>query len=401
MYMLFDATHASFDKVRSRFFWEGVGQKRKYHMVDWATVCKPKELGGLGILNTRIMNIALMLKWIWKLYQNAEGLWVDLLRAKYLGDNDIFGPGIPKKGSQFWNALQKLKWYFKLGAKHQVRSGRRTYFWLDWWSGRSPLRDRYPNLFGCCSLPFLTVHSARDGEGWRIHFRRQFSMVELVEWDNLTREIEGFAPSEEEDGVSWSLEASGAYSARSLYVRLSQGAAVTHFKEVWSLRVPPRIKIFLWQLIRGRLPSAEQIAKRHGPSNGDCGLCGEVEDCSHIFFGCSLARFMWAAIREILHCDWNPAGAGEFLAIAQGLSGRYRRLVWFAFAAQCWALWNVRNKMIFDGSLISNPCDMLYKMLIYMQQWRMLVKSTDRCLLDAAMEEIKRLHSSLREQAQA
>jgi hypothetical protein len=76
---------------------------------------------------------------------------------------------------------------------------------------------------------------------------------------------------------------------------------------------------------------------------------------------------MWAAIREILHCDWNPAGAGEFLAIAQGLSGRYRRLVWFAFATQ----------------------------------WRMLVKSTDRCLLDAAMEEIKHLHSSLREQAQA
>jgi hypothetical protein len=31
----------------------------------------------------------------------------------------------------------------------------------------------------------------------------------------------------------------------------------------------------------------------------------------------------------------------------------------------------------------------------------MLVKSTDRSLLDTAMEEIKRLHSSLREQAQA
>jgi hypothetical protein len=42
-------------------------------MVDWATVCKPKEFGGLGILNTRHMNIAMMLKWIWKLYQNAKG----------------------------------------------------------------------------------------------------------------------------------------------------------------------------------------------------------------------------------------------------------------------------------------------------------------------------------------
>jgi hypothetical protein len=38
---------------------------------------------GSGILNTKSMNIALMLKWIWKLYQGAEGLWADLIRAKY------------------------------------------------------------------------------------------------------------------------------------------------------------------------------------------------------------------------------------------------------------------------------------------------------------------------------
>jgi hypothetical protein len=55
--------------------------------------------------------------------------------------------------------------------------------------------------------------------------------------------------------------------------------------------------------------------------------------------------------------------------------------------------------MIFDGLLISNPDDVLYKMLIYMQQWRMLVKSRDRSLLNVAMEEIKRLNASLREQA--
>jgi hypothetical protein len=39
IYMLHDATHSALDKPRARFFWEGVGDKRKYHMVDWATVC--------------------------------------------------------------------------------------------------------------------------------------------------------------------------------------------------------------------------------------------------------------------------------------------------------------------------------------------------------------------------
>jgi hypothetical protein len=47
---------------RVRFFWEGVSAKRKYHMVDWDTVCRPKAFGGLEILNTKHMNIALIVK---------------------------------------------------------------------------------------------------------------------------------------------------------------------------------------------------------------------------------------------------------------------------------------------------------------------------------------------------
>jgi hypothetical protein len=39
MYLLHEATHATMDSTRARFFWVGVGPKRKYHMVDWATVC--------------------------------------------------------------------------------------------------------------------------------------------------------------------------------------------------------------------------------------------------------------------------------------------------------------------------------------------------------------------------
>jgi hypothetical protein len=60
----------------------------------------------LGILNTKYMNIALTLRLIWKLYQNEEGLWEDLLRAKYLGNNDLFSPAVPTSRSQFWRAIR-------------------------------------------------------------------------------------------------------------------------------------------------------------------------------------------------------------------------------------------------------------------------------------------------------
>ncbi|KAK1663022.1 hypothetical protein QYE76_051181 [Lolium multiflorum] len=335
-----------------------------------------------------------------QLYQNAEGLWADLIRAKYLGDRDLFDKEVPVRGSQFWNAIQKIKWHFKLGARHKVRNGKRTYFWLDWWSGSGPLRARFPRLYSCCDQPFITVDAAKVRDGppgaWRIRFRRQFSLAETVEWDNLCREIQDLPTDDQPDVVSWSLEPSGVFSAKSVYYGLTQGASVSHFRDVWRARVPPKIKVFLWQLIRGKLPSSEQVAKRQGPSNGRCSLCGEVEDCNHIFFTCHMAGFMWAGVRELLHCEWNPGGIGDFIALAQGISGPLRSLVWFTFAAMSWSLWNIRNKLTIEGKLINNPTDAFYHMMLHMQSWRVLVRRRDRALLDEALEAVRLLHARSR-----
>jgi hypothetical protein len=82
--------------------------------------------------------------------------------------------------------------------------------------------------------------------------------------------------------------ASGAYSTRYMYLSLS-GATITNFKDMWRMRVTLKIKVFMWQLIRGKLPCSEKIAKRTGPSNGLCALYGDHSYCNHIFFACSTA----------------------------------------------------------------------------------------------------------------
>jgi hypothetical protein len=68
---------------------------------------------------------------------------------------------VPTRGSQFWNGIQKIKWHFKLGAKHKVHNGKHTFFWLDWWVGNSPVRARFPLLFSYCSNLFITVYGTR------------------------------------------------------------------------------------------------------------------------------------------------------------------------------------------------------------------------------------------------
>jgi hypothetical protein len=68
LFLLQDGIHARLYTFCSKFYWEGSGPKLKYHLVNWPTVCIPKTMGGLGLLNTKKMNIAPLPNWVWRLY---------------------------------------------------------------------------------------------------------------------------------------------------------------------------------------------------------------------------------------------------------------------------------------------------------------------------------------------
>jgi hypothetical protein len=39
------------DFYRSRFFWKDTNDKKKYHLAKWDILCRPKDQGGLGIID--------------------------------------------------------------------------------------------------------------------------------------------------------------------------------------------------------------------------------------------------------------------------------------------------------------------------------------------------------------
>lgn len=62
--------------------------KRKYHLVKWAKITRPKRKGGLGIKDLRKMNPSLLCKWWWKL-EMGEGLWQEIVKSKYMTEGGI------------------------------------------------------------------------------------------------------------------------------------------------------------------------------------------------------------------------------------------------------------------------------------------------------------------------
>lgn len=67
------------DKIRRSFLWRGMEDVKAGHCkVAWGMVCRPKELGGLGIHNLRYLNAALRVHWSWLARTDPERPWQGL-----------------------------------------------------------------------------------------------------------------------------------------------------------------------------------------------------------------------------------------------------------------------------------------------------------------------------------
>lgn len=54
------------EKIKRRFLWSEIDEKRKVHYVGWDKICRYKEDGGLGVIDLEIKIKVLLNKWIWR-----------------------------------------------------------------------------------------------------------------------------------------------------------------------------------------------------------------------------------------------------------------------------------------------------------------------------------------------
>lgn len=158
MFLLHEETHQQMDSTRSKFFWGSDGVKFKYHMIKWENTCLPKDFGGAGIVNTRVLNEALILKWVWRLKNGGrDDRCCELLRNKYLRNKKL-ATCSGKGGSQFWQGLCKVKHKIEWGARQEVNNGKDTLFWEDVWLGEVPLKLIFPQIYTYCRDKNCTVN---------------------------------------------------------------------------------------------------------------------------------------------------------------------------------------------------------------------------------------------------
>jgi hypothetical protein len=159
LYILSEGVHSAFDKDLARFFWKAADGRQKYHMVKWAEICMPKDRGGSGITASRRMNIALMLRWVWRILRGEGGLWLQLIHTRYLKGEPLLACNRPR-GSQFWRSIQRIKEDIRIGISFSLGNGNGIQFWQDPWLGTEALCISFPGLFAICLDPYVLVSVA-------------------------------------------------------------------------------------------------------------------------------------------------------------------------------------------------------------------------------------------------
>ena len=137
------------DKIQRDFLWGGMGEGKKFHLVNWSQVCQPFKMGGLGLRNLRVFNQALLGKWLWRFGNEENAFWRLLISAKYGSSSsgwttrEVTGPYV----SGLWKHIRKGWGSFAHHLHFEVGNGSKTKFWDAVWCGSCSLRTAFLDLY--------------------------------------------------------------------------------------------------------------------------------------------------------------------------------------------------------------------------------------------------------------
>ena len=114
-----------------------------------------------------------------------------------------------------------------------------------------PFKAKYPSLFMVVRDPHATMAKVLATRPLNLYFRRALVDNKLVEWQNLVAQIAHVQLVDGSDTFRWNLTNSGSFTVRSFYLHLLDSQPPFRHKMIWKLKIPLKIKIFLWFLQRG------------------------------------------------------------------------------------------------------------------------------------------------------
>ena len=272
------------NKLERAFLWSGsdktTGAKCK---VNWKVVCRPKEYGGLGVLDTDKFARALRLRWPWYEWKAPNKLWVGLGNPCMEDDMD----------------------FFYASTTIILGNGAKTPFWDSPWLLGRKLKDIAPLIYEASTRKNWKVREALHGDAWILKIGRNtiVSGAHILQFFTLWMLVHDLHLDQQtDDDIIWKHANDGSYSAATAYKAQLLGLTLSPMDfMIWKAWAPPKVKFFAWLAIQDRIWTADRLERRGWKNCGLCPLCSrEQESGAHLFFKCRYTLRLWRIIIEKL-----------------------------------------------------------------------------------------------------
>ncbi|KAL4363000.1 hypothetical protein GQ457_04G024640 [Hibiscus cannabinus] len=329
--------------------WSGSDNRRGWHLLNWESVCAPKNSGGMGFRNLHLFNIALLGKQIWQLISAPDFLFARVFRDRYFPSGKISDATCNMRASFSWKGLFRAFQYLKSGFMWRPGINSDARIHQDCWGGNIPVQH-YGDYEDDSELPIRCRH---------------FMIPNCPLWDAC--KISAYFSSDDAlsilripiqdslvDTLIWYHHDSGIYFIRSGYSFLQRPPAPINrpsglWKILAKLPVLPKIRTFGWRATHDALPTGDRL-RNAKLGDGFCPFCSSVletplhylRECPGAMDALQLAGFIGS----------NFGLSTNFVfGYLESAAATLSRDSFLLLLTILWNLWNRRNDFVHTGRL--------------------------------------------------
>ncbi|XP_015946638.1 uncharacterized protein LOC107471660 [Arachis duranensis] len=282
----------------AKFWWASSDKERGIHWKSWDKICVSKKDGGIGFKDLYSQNIAHLAKQAWRILDNPNAIWVQVLKAIYYPNKDFKDVKAGKAASWMWKSIIQGRDFLLRNGRWLIGNGSKVRIEEDRW-----IMNMDKNVIIRNNDIKFVKDLIVEGEGWNMNKLRMYFDGALV--DKIIRTpVSLFG---REDKFSWPFRSDGMYTIKSGYhVARSEGSLGSNnnpstsddfrllWQEIWKLRVSQKIRTFLWRASHNILPVFGNLFNKRVTNTPLCPIClQEPETIEHALLLCPWTRAAW------------------------------------------------------------------------------------------------------------
>ncbi|XP_060969565.1 uncharacterized protein LOC115713553 [Cannabis sativa] len=273
------ATCHSLESIMANFWWGFNDNNRpKIHWQSWQKLCKSKKDGGLGFRSLIHFNQALLAKQAWRIFKQPNSLVSKILEARYYPNSSFLNSALGHSPSFVWRSICWGRELLQKGLISKIANGQSTSttgtHWIPGFRQHTTF-DTAPPTVAAFITPTMT---------WNIALLERYYPPHVI--DAILSIPLPLQPSNDE--LIWELSSSGIYTVKTGYHLSfssftppdipSSSSPSPWWKNLWHLKIPPKVKHFAFRATNSTLPTLKSLASRKIIPSSVCERCGNMEE---------------------------------------------------------------------------------------------------------------------------